>query len=480
MKKSHKITFEKTIALIIFALIASFFLVEMLMKPISGEDIFQQRHMSSSGWSGTGQTIAITIEVIPRIGQVFHHLVIWQFHNIPTLGFETIIRLLDAVMAFSIIYIISMMALGGKKLRLRYKDSAAAAVSFIILILSPFTEMFFKGFSNVHNYVPAVFFALLFGYFWFWKDKLQKRLDRGWFNALFLLFGFLFASATEISSFAFTLTATMFALWQLIYHKQKIKTILTQSKDYLFGILGIISGFIFIFIIGNSTATTIDRANDGYMGSSSINSLLSNPIKVLPELTANFIHNAYSYLPFILLAITGTVVFYQLVLKKHPKNQQLICYSHYLSLVTPVIFSIFYISLCSFVIYVTQRLTVVAFCSLLIPITYLLTSLISYLKNTKILNTIFLFSTLLITAMIIDNFIFLQRTLNATQEALISIENNNCLDANAVAQANIPQTSKIFRFPHTESPFAYTQTFYYTTYYPINGREIPIRENCNE
>ena len=476
--KKRTITVEKCIAAAIFIFIAVFFFSEMLMKPISGEDVVQQNCMAFSGWNGAGKCADSVLNQIPRIGQVAHYLTIWKFHSIPTIGFETIIRVIDAIMCCGIIYMITLLALGGKRPRLRYKDAFIAAGSFILLILSPFTEMFFKGFSNIHNYVPAVLFTLLFCYFWFWRDPIRKRLGKVVFNTLFVITGFLFAASTELNSLVFFAMLIIYLVWRAVKAKN-IKVVFKKWQNYISGIIGVFSGFAFVYIIGNGIGATVNRSDGNYLGSLSISDIFTKPFEAIPGFIANLVNNFYQYLPFLLLGILS-VIFYKYIISKTKSKQdnspQLVAFK------SIIFYVIIYIGLCSPVNGVLWRLSVVAFCALLVPIIYLLSESISIVKTKRsIFPIIATGSAIVILTMVIDNISFLSNNLSATESAISSIRSSGCIDENLVESAALPTQSTIYRFPHSETALSFVTSDWYLDYYLIDRTTmIPITDSCSK
>ena len=474
-----KLTLEKAVCGLVMLLVLSFFLIEMLMKPLSGEDIVQQHCMAfSGGWSASLGCAKSTMDNIPRIGQIAHYLVIWKFQVLPHLGFETIVRIIDGLMAFGIVYIIAMMARGGKRLALTYSNAIAIGATFVLLVLSAtFSGIFFNGFSNVHNYVPAVFFTLLFIYLWFWRDHLAKKIKYGWLQTLLLISGFLFAVSTELNSLVFFVLIV--CVWIVEFCRSKNwRVAFAKWRDYVGGILGVILGFIFMYIIGNGFGATVGRSDSGYLGAISISELLSDPVRAIPVLFGNAVNNFYNYLPYLLLAATGIFILCkkQKIKQKNKSRIQLLK----TAFVGILCYGIAYIAFCSPTDGVMWRLTAVVFCSLLVPIVYLVVYMIENLTWARI-KTIGAWSfMILIMLMNIDNFLFMLNIETETGKMINSALEEGCLSKERIENTVLPTKSNIFRFSHGETALAYTETDWYGNIYLVNGNVLEIKDTCSE
>ena len=174
MSKNKRPNIEKVVSIIIVGLIACFFCVEMFCKLPSGEDLLQATCKAEhAGLSGYIDCVLAGWKNIPRIGEAYQHAVIPFFHNLPNFGLETLFRLIDVFLCVGIIYLIVYLT-KGRQPEFSYKDSTLAALATFFLATSSFTQLFFKGFSNVHNYLIAVFFTLLFIKLWFFAPKRTK------------------------------------------------------------------------------------------------------------------------------------------------------------------------------------------------------------------------------------------------------------------------------------------------------------------
>ena len=481
MITKKKTILEKVICGLVILLMLSFFLVEMLMKPLSGEDIVQQQCMTFlGGWNAFSKCVESTMDSVPRIGQVAHYVVVWKFHILPHFGFETIVRIIDGLMSFGIVYMIAMMARGGKRLRLNYETAIAMGASFIILVLSTaFSGIFFNGFSNVHNYVPAVFFTLLFGYLWFWRKGLAEKIGNGWMHGLLLVSGFLFAVSTELNSLVFFALVICVGIVELCRSKDR-KATLERWKVYIGGIVGVILGFIFIYIIGNGFGATVGRSDNGYLGAMSISELLSDPITAVPILFGNAVSNFYSYLPYLLLAIAGVFVLFKQV-KDKTKNKDT---NNWALLKTAFIgiicYTVAYIAFCSPTDSVMWRLTAVAFCSLLIPIVYLMVHMIEYSAWAKLKGVVAWGVLIFVALLNVDNFMFMLKLDAETNQMITEVLEEGCLSRERIESTALPMKTQLFRLNHAETALTYTDTDWYGNIYLINGDAWEIREACSE
>ena len=468
----NKITLEKILCLLVAGLILGFFLAEMLMKPLSGEDVFQQQCMEfSGGWAAAGHCARTTLNSIPRIGQIAHYLVIWKFQIIPHLGLETIIRVIDALMSFGIVYVIATLALGKRYLNLRYKDGVTLAIAFVFLMLSSaFASIFFNGFSNVHNYVPAVFFTLVFVYVCLWRNEISKRIGNIWMAILWFVISFLFAASTELNSLVVFTIALCYAVYILIRSKDKFELIKSWRK-YAAPILGVIAGFIFLYVLGDGFGSTVGRANSGYLQGLSLSGLIGDPLRQLPILVSNAVSNFVSYLPYIILAFSGMAMIPKQSRAKYRTARRLFSLA--------IAFSVIYIGFCSLVDGVMWRLTAIPFCLLLVPTTYLIVRLVLSLPTKRTASWATVLAVGFIAIMCLDNLLFLNTVSQETRQAISTIERIGCIDDRLLKELHIGTESTIFRFSHPETALTHVASEWYGNIYLINGRVISISDTCS-
>lgn len=474
-----KLTLEKTVCGLVMLLVLSFFLIEMLMKPLSGEDIVQQHCMAfSGGWSASLGCAKSTMNNIPRVGQIAHYLVVWKFQVLPHLGFETIVRTIDGLMAFGIVYVIAMMARGGKRLALTYNNAIAIGAAFVLLVLSAaFSGIFFNGFSNVHNYVPAVFFTLLFIYLWFWRNYLAKKIKHGWLQVLLLVSGFLFAVSTELNSLVFF--ALIICVWIVEFCRNKDwKALFGKWKDYIGGIIGVVLGFIFMYVLGNGFGATVGRSDSGYLGAISISELLSDPMRAIPVLFGNAVNNFYDYLPYLLLTAASIFILYKKAKgKTKNKNEIQVLKTAFVGILC---YSMAYIAFCSPTDGIMWRLTAVVFCSLLVPIVYLVVYMIKSLTWVKIRAVAAWSFMILIVLMSIDDFLFMLNIEAETDKMINSALEEGCLSKERIRNTVLPTKSSIFQFNHGETALSYTETEWYGDIYLVNGNVLKIKDTCSK
>ena len=475
-QKQKRAKIEKIFAIIIYALIILFFSAEMFMKPISGEDAHQAKCMSSVvDFSSYKTCVRNSLNNIPRLGQTIHTLIISSFNTLPAFGPETLYRLIDTLMCLGTIYLITRLAYG-RKLKLSYQDSLTCALSTVVLIFSDFTQMFFNGFSNVHNYIPAVFFALLFFWQWFYQDEMTKKTNHlGFYYVLFFICAFVFGSTLELNPFIF-LAMIIGGIIIALVHKTKIKQIGQYLLHHLPAILGVICGYIMLYVIGRGYDATIGRSGN-YLNSYKISDLWKDPANAIPTFFHNTVVNYANYLPFLLIAVAALVILYQ----KHKKDTRnklftaIICYA------------VIYIAGCFSFDSIMWRITSSVFCLLLIPATFLLSEITAQLKG-KWAIVCSIIVTVLFVGMNADNIAY-HITANANTAAVVDrTKQLNCLSREDVKEHAIASRSKFFGFKHPENTFSNINENWYNSNYLIDGFQRYIivdscympNENTNE
>jgi len=347
---------------------------------------------------------------------------------------------------------------------LQYADAMLFATIFIIFTLSRFAMIFFNGFSNVHNYVPIIFSSLLALYLWFYRPKAQPKLGNFWYHALLLVTFGIFASGTELNAPTFFLILGGFVIISLI---KKNRDNFKYLKQRASGIVGFILGAIFFWVIGDGYNTIVSRSDGGYKDSLSISSLFTEPLSVIPQFTANIIDNIYTFLPYLLLATLGVFL-----IRKTHKAQN---YRYHLFILI-VIFALVYLVGLSPVSKPIARSFAMVFSLLLVPTAYVLSTMFAEFKKGRILQLTLML--VLTGSMLADNTAFLADNLARSKNAIIMVQEQNCIDAETIERADLPTRSQIFRFNHNEPIFEYVTNSYYRSWLNLNGHKIPIKETC--
>ncbi|MCL2001997.1 DUF6056 family protein, partial [Candidatus Saccharibacteria bacterium] len=238
-------------------------------------------------------------------------------------------------------------------------------------------------------------------------------------------------------------------------------------KDRFAGMVGVVLGFLFFWVLGDGWGATVLRSDRGYGGSISISSIFSEPLVAIPQFMANFAGNISDYLPYLILAVIGCAL-----LKRYKRTE-----GAELDLaVVALIFAVIYITGLSSMPNIMNRFSVMAFMSLMIPIAQ---GLPIVFARGKVAGALQLGVMLLVmVGMTVDNTLFSANNYKKTRAAVIEVKEKNCIDAAMVKDASLPTRSRIFGFRHSETAFTHLVLNGQGKYYNLDGKRIPIKDNC--
>ncbi len=460
-------TVEKIISAIIYSLIVIFFTVEILAKPITGEDAYQAQCIADTSITGSyEECISNSLSSIPRFGQLLHTMIISTFYSMPNLGPETIYRLFDVIMCCAIIYLIIKLA-NGHSPQLSYRDALTAALIVIAILFSNAAQIFFSGFASIHNYVLGVLFTLLFIYQWFYKNQIIAKTNHpGLYYALFIICGFIFSSTLEINSIIFFILLVAGIIVAKI-RKHTFKEIRHYLMEHISSIIGALAGFIFVYLIGGGMRAIINRSGN-YQSKLKINQLWHNPSVATPEFFHNTVANFSSFLPYIFLAAIALMVLY----RSHKRDARKQIFA------TSIIYATLYIAACFSFESVKWHITASAFYVLLVPITFLISELVTQIGH-KPQAFCSIIAVLLLIAFNFDNALFRIDANTKTAKVLERTTKLNCLDRSYISKQGIPTHSPIFNFYHNENAFMNINQIWYGGSFLIDGYDhYIIADSC--
>lgn len=458
---------QKIIAAIIYGLIILFFGAEMFLKPISGEDAHQAKCIAKAETlEAYNSCIRDSLNYIPRLGQTIHIMIIPSFTTMPSLGLNTLFRLIDALMCAGIVYMIVLLA-HGKRPKLCYRDAITAALATIWLLLSDFTQMFFCGFSNVHNYIPAVFFTLIFFYQWFYDENILKNSQhRDAHLALFAICAFCFGASLELNPFIAFVMVIGGSIIAAI-HKVKTAKIRGYLREHLPALIGVVLGFIMQYVIGHGFAATIGRSGN-YLSSSKISDLWNNPASAIPRFFSNMVANYSHYLPYLLIATAALVVIY----RQRRRDTRVKLFS------AIIVYAIIYIAGCFTFDSIMWRITASVFCLLLVPGTFLISEIVSQLNHkwSLICSIIIVVS---LSTMSADNISYHLNANPIVEDILEQTASLQCLSTAYIKEHHIPTSSLFYKFKHPENSFSYTDEDWYNSNYLVDGYiRYTVKDDC--
>ncbi|MBO4855392.1 hypothetical protein J5500_03250 [Candidatus Saccharibacteria bacterium] len=457
MKKARKQKIEKIITAIIYSLIIIFFAIELFAKPTTGEDVYQAQCVANSAINDNyGECVSDSLASIPRFGQLIHTMIISTFYSMPSFGPETLYRLVDAIMCCAIVYMITYLA-HGQRPKLEYRDALTAALVTVALLFSNVAQIFFSGFASIHNYVLGVLFTLIFIYQWFYKDKIIAKANHpGLYYALFIVCGFIFGAALEPNSVIFLIILVAGIVIAKI-RKKSFKNIGHYLFDHISSLVGVLAGFVFVYIIGGGAHAIINRSGL-YQSSHKINELWHSPSTAIPEFFHNTVVNFSSFLPYIFIAVVALVMIYRS--KKSDLRNHVFA--------TAIVYAVLYIAACFSFDSAKWYITASAFCALLVPAAYLMSEVVTQIKR-KPQVVCSIIAILLLISFNIDSILYHTKANAATADVLERTVQLKCLDRSYIRKNEIPSSSPIFGFQYHEDAFMNVDQNWYGSIYLIDG-----------
>ncbi len=235
-KKSNKI-----ISFLLYSIPVLFFIVSYFIIVTSGEDI----------WQGAASNVDIINDSLAafrhsvRLADMFAWSVINFFDYIYSFGPDTIFRILDVVMAFSIYYMATYIVIR-RRPRLILKDALVFSMIFLLTFLTSNGLTLYAGFSKIHNYLFITFFFFAFSIFYIkdlWGEKLSNSI---WFALFMCILGFVFGFASNVTAIVFLFALVLFAFYKYFKSRKNSK----ERKDFWQGIRAFLSSWRFAGVIG--------------------------------------------------------------------------------------------------------------------------------------------------------------------------------------------------------------------------------------
>ena len=492
---------NRYLALAIYLTGAFFFLAEMLLKPVSGEDLHQMQCGMPHVFGSMARCLAWRMNTIPRVTQIFHYFVIPQFANLPSFGIETIIRLANATVAFGIFWLITTLALG-RRPRLRLLDASLFAIVFVLATLNPINQVFFNGFSNVQIYIYTMLANLVAIYTFASYDRLLARFGRipSWLIT-FIAF-FIASSGFDIGSIVLPLLFLGVLLARQLTIRSKLTALAgtwAAPMPWLPAVLGWLAGLMFYWVIGSGIANHTQLAERdaalGLGGLSLIYTLISNSV-------INF--TSLPIFPYLVTAVLGVVAAHRLSWVSNEQRR---------AVTMAAMFGFISLAGLAPTTSIAGRVAAAAFVALLVPLAFLAANAahiapaqpvgapepglphlahsatasivpasgypVKQVAHSRIPALLGALALTALLAMTIDNTATLVTNLQRTSAALERVALAQCLDRAMVDDANILQESQLFRIRRWETPFSHVFTDWYRDEYLLNGQLLPIMDDCS-
>ncbi|MBQ6320917.1 hypothetical protein IJI17_01700 [Candidatus Saccharibacteria bacterium] len=294
-----KPTFSRVLTTLLYALPTLFFIVCYFLIVTSGEDIFQGANTPPS----IIQDALAAFHHSARLADMYAWSVINFFDYTFSFGIDTLFRLLDVAVAFSIFYLNTALALG-RRPRFRLGDAATFATLFLLVFLTPHGFILYAGFSAIHNYLFICFFSTL--YLGLLARALLSRpflIKRPLLASVSVfLLGFIFGFASNTTALIFLLALALFLLVQkILKHPQPLPAWFLSSLG------GIVLALILIYVVGSGLS---DYTSSSYYLQSydylSFSDILANPLAAVPKILTHLIVNfGRFFFPLLLVAVSA-------------------------------------------------------------------------------------------------------------------------------------------------------------------------------
>lgn len=463
--------FERWLAVGIYALIAAFLLHEMLLKPISSEDAYQQgcgleggvinclSHFHRFGWR------------IPRIGEVYHFSVIWLFPNYPQVGVAVVFRLINAIAFFALFLLLFRLAVG-RWPRLTALDAVVITLPYPILLLSQISrDVVFNGFSNTHNYLPVMVANLTVVYILVTFNDIAARIGRLPAMA-FGSIAFFVATAGFDSATVIILALIMGSIF--LFRSWSINHSATESLRPLWisAIIGWAGGAYFFFGFGNGIESISRRMEAGVQGSVDPT---SSPMDLVEYAIRNVLSHFWLFLPYIIVGVITAYLLHRPASSElNEDNKKL-----YRTTIICLMFGVLYLLGMAPIANANSRVSSPALILFLVPAMSLAYYLLRRVSPV-IWRIAAIASLILVLAMFVDGVTSLTARRHQVATALATIEQQHCVDAQFVNSIDFGTTlsSRLFGFSRYENPFNLMFRPWHVDFFNLDGVQIPIADTC--
>jgi hypothetical protein len=251
--KEKRFYAERRLSLIIHTAILMFFSALYWLMTMTGEDVSQ---FTTYNHHSAVETLRETYRYLPRIGEIYHNLIVRCYEPVARMNFCLVPRLMDVCLAIALLYALTWLALS-RRPRFDLRSSLAIGIIFAVMMLTPANAIFVSRFSILHNYVLGYLIMVLFC-IPFADCRLAKTQDNsiGAMSVLLLL-GLLTGYSTEVSpAILILLLASV-----LILRYRSIKII---QRWMISGLSGLLIGVVLFYASGGLNSRTHGSYADAY------------------------------------------------------------------------------------------------------------------------------------------------------------------------------------------------------------------------
>lgn len=239
-----KISFEKWLCIISYAIVPIFFLILYFLMTETYEDLYQYNVHAEAPLSEIVNNI---YNYLPRIGEFYQRIAVHFMTPQVTFGPDMVFRTLNALMVTGVIYFTTMFVLG-RRPRLRCSDALIYLGIMLLAMGSMLSDVFTYRFSYVNNYglgiLITIWFMLLFR-----LPLNEYRWVNKWYGIVLVTFlGFLFGITTEIAPVAVLILILCWTIAKLLRKEYKWRDLWVKYKVQLFAVIGVFLGLLFFYM----------------------------------------------------------------------------------------------------------------------------------------------------------------------------------------------------------------------------------------
>ena len=464
-ERSSALLLSKLLAACVWLTVSVFFVLEMLLKPISGEDAFQQSCMAGS-WSHLRECGEWVLDFIPRLGQVVHYLIIWQFSSVPSFGLETVFRLSSALLSIFIIWMMVLIVLG-RRPRLRLQDAGIAALAFALLVLSDISQVFFNGFSNVHNYVPIMSGLLVAVYSVISFDRMVVALGRPLAYAAVVVAFFTVTAGFDTNALVVAVALVILAVTR--WKSSPGAGTWNVQVPWVTAIAGSVLGTWFFWILGNGWGSV---TRPGAFAHHSGVDLESGLVHISVSLMGNMASHVAFYFPLVIVALISVLVaIYDSRIS--PQGAR--------TLIVTTVTGLLSLLALAPAGRIDGRVSALAYMLLCIPLLAMCLHLVKQVVprvNARVPAIAMTLASLLLAGMTIDNTRLLVHNVQSARAAFETISEVSCVDRQIANLEAFRLESSLFSITRDEHSFSYVFSSWYGPSLNVNGQPVPIQEIC--